>query len=145
MGLEQNDEAKALFEVALAQNGKLGRAREYLATYAMDENNTARVIELLEPVYREVQDRFQVLELLGRAYFREENYEKCIEILERAIVLRRAQPPMLNMLANALYREGNLGRAIELLQRSLAVDADQVGIQGLIDKVESERQTASRN
>ncbi len=145
VGLERNEEAKALFEVALAQNGKLGRAREYLATYAMDENNSARAIELLEPVYREVQDRFEVLELLGRAYFREENYTKCIELLERAIVLRRAQPPMLNMLANALYRGGNLGRAVLLLRRSLASDADQGGIQGFIDKIESERQTASRN
>ncbi len=145
LGLEQNDNAKALFEVALAQNGKLGRAREYLATYAMDAGDSARAVELLEPVYREVQDRFEVLELLGRAYFREKNYAKCIELLERAIVLRRAQPPILNMLANALYREGNLGRAIELLQRSIAADADQVGVEGLIDKIESERQTASRN
>jgi len=139
VGLEQHEKAIPLFEVALAENPKLGRAREYLAAYAMESGDTARVVQLLEPVYASVADRYEVLELLGRAYFRQEDYPKSIEVLEKAIIIRRPQPAMLNMLANAQYRNGNPTRAVELLQRSLSIDAEQVGIQGLIEKIESQR------
>ena len=142
--IESHQKARELLETAISKNSMLGPARESLANYEMRDGNTARVVELLAPVYSSVQDRYEVLELLGRAYFREGSYAASIEILEKAIILRRPLPPMLNMLANAQYREGNLERSVELLKQSFELDNGQEDLPPLIEKIIAERATTSK-
>ena len=138
VGLEQHDKAKELFASALAKNAQLGLAREYLARYAAEDGNHSRVVELLAPVYEQVQDRYEILTLLGPAHFRLENYPESIAILEKAVELRRPTPSLLNMLANAHYKEQNLDRSLDLLKRSLALEGEQDGLEELIGQIEAE-------
>lgn len=139
LALGRTEEARARFEAGLAQNPKLGPAREYLARFAMEEGDFGRVVELLAPLYEEVKDRYEVISLLGQAYFRLGRYAESAELLEKAVVLRRPPVSLLNMLANASYEAGNLERAIELLRRSLETDPDQSGIAELIERLEAEK------
>lgn len=138
MGMERFAEAKAQFERALAQNGKLGPAREKLARFALEEEDPARVVELLEPVYRQVRDRFEVVRPLGEAYFHQGSHEKAIEALETAIMLRRPDSQVLNILASSYYESGNLMKAQEVLQRSLGLDSDQPEVKQMLDKVNAD-------
>jgi tetratricopeptide (TPR) repeat protein len=137
--LQRKDEARALLEQALAANAKLGPAHERLAQMELEGGNHARVIELLEPLYREVKDRFEVLAPLGEAYFREQRFEEAAEVLERVVALRRPDPSVLNMLANAVYRLGNRERAQELLEKSLELDPNQKGVEEILGKIKAER------
>jgi Flp pilus assembly protein TadD len=105
----------------------------------LEGGNHARVIELLEPLYREVKDRFEVLAPLGEAYFREQRFEEAAEVLERVVALRRPDPSVLNMLANAVYRLGNSERAQELLEKSLELDPNQKGVEEILGKIKAER------
>jgi GWxTD domain-containing protein len=139
LALQRKDEARALLEQALAANAKLGPARERLAQMELEGGNHARVIELLEPLYREVKDRFEVLAPLGEAYFREQRFEEAAEVLERVVALRRPDPSVLNMLANAVYRLGNRERAQELLEKSLELDPNQKGVEEILGKIKAER------
>jgi len=131
-GLNQNDEAREHFETALKQNPKLGPAREHLASMLLDEGKTGRAIELLEPIYQAVPDRFEVIILLGEGYFQEKNYKKAAELLERAVTLRRPEPRWLNHLARSHYALGHLDRARELLTLSLSLKADQPEVKELM-------------
>ncbi len=145
LALDQNDEARKLFEDALAANPKLGPAREHLASMELAAGNAARVVELLEPVYAQVKDRFEVLALLGQAYFRENRYQDSVDLLEKAIALRRPRPDILNVLANANYRVGNLARAQELLEQSLSLDPNQDGVKEILGKVKAERAGSAKS
>jgi GWxTD domain-containing protein len=138
LSLDEIDRAKERFERALEQNPKLGLARERLAGLALGEGDYPKVVVLLEPVYAEVQDRYEVLAPLGEAYFRTGNDEKAVELLEKAIALRRPQTSLLNALATAQYRLGNLARALELLEQSIGIDANQPPVRELVEKLKAE-------
>jgi GWxTD domain-containing protein len=141
LSLERKEDARRLYEEALSANGKLGPARERLAQMELEAGNTARVVELLEPVYSQVKDRFELLAPLGQAYFHEERFAEAAEVLEKAITLRRPEPSILNLLANAVYRLGNLSRAQELLEQSLSLDGSQAGVKEILERIEAERKT----
>jgi GWxTD domain-containing protein len=138
LALEETDRAKESFERSLERNPKLGLARERLAGLAMSEGDYPKVVALLEPVYAEVRDRYEILAPLGEAYFRTGANEKAVELLEKAIVLRRPQPSLLNALANAQYRLGNLPRALQLLEQSIGIDPNQPQVKELIEKLKAE-------
>ena len=140
LALGEDVRARAHFEAAVDANRNLGPARENLARFEMADGNTASVIQLLAPVYEKVRNRFEVIALLGHAYAVEEQYANAAELLERAITLRRPEVPTLNMLANAQYQIGNYDRAIELLNQSLSMDADQEGVQQLLERVEADKE-----
>jgi tetratricopeptide (TPR) repeat protein len=141
LALGRKEDARRLFEEALVANGKLGPARERLARMELEAGNSARVVELLEPVYAQVKDRFEVLAPLGQAYFHEQKFTEAADCLEKALVLRRPEPSILNLLANTVYRLGNLARAQELLEQSLALDGSQAGVKEILEKIAAERKT----
>ena len=138
LGIEEKVRGRAMLEQALEANPSLGPARELLAGIELEEGNTARVVELLEPVYAHVQDRFGILSLLGNAYAKEGDYAKAVEVLEKAVELERPRPPLLNVLADAQYRTGNPARALELLERSLELDPGQPAVEELVTKLKAE-------
>ena len=144
MNLGKDDRARPLLEEAVSANPKLGRARELLAKLAIDEGDAARVVELLEPVYREVPDRFEVLVLLGEAYFHERDYALAAELLEKAITLRRVEPRVLNVLAITQYQLGGRDRAKELIERSLELDPEQENAKAFLSRLEAEAKTPPR-
>jgi GWxTD domain-containing protein len=145
LALERIDEAALLFREALTANPKLGAAREHLAAMELQAGNSAAVIQLLEPVYAEVKDRFEILAMLGQAYADAERYAEAVELLEKAILIRRPEPPVLNVLADANYRVGNLARAEELLEQSLALDSEQEAVRQVLEKLKAERARAPGN
>lgn len=142
LALEQPEAARAHFETAVADNAKLGPAREQLARFDMAAGDYARVVSLLEPVYAEVKDRVEVLRLLGQAYYHVGSYQQSAELLESAIVLARPEPQVLNVLAGAQYRLGDLSRSVELLKRSLELDPNQPEIEKLLTSVEAEQKAS---
>jgi tetratricopeptide (TPR) repeat protein len=139
--LARNEPAKARerFEQALQENPKLGLAREHLARLAAQEEDFERVVTLLEPVYAQVKDRYEVLAPLGEAYFRRGDFARAAELLEVALPLRRPTPSLLNALASSQYRLQNPGRALELFEQSLALDPAQQEVRGLVEKLRAER------
>jgi GWxTD domain-containing protein len=139
--LARNEPARARerFERALEENSKLGLAREHLARLALQEGDYERVVGLLEPVYAEVKDRYEILAPLGEAYFRRGDFAKAAELLEKALPLRRPQPSVLNALASSQYRLQNPARALELFEQSLALDPAQPEVRELMEKVKAER------
>jgi GWxTD domain-containing protein len=139
LALGREDDSRGLFEQAVSANGKLGPPRERLASMALAAGESARAIELLEPVYAQVKDRFEILSILGQAYFNEQRFREAVDVLERAIALKRPEPTVLNVLANANYRVGNLDRAQELLEQSLALDPNQETVREILSKLKAER------
>jgi tetratricopeptide (TPR) repeat protein len=131
--------ARARFEQALQENPKLGLAREHLARLAVREEDYERVVTLLEPVYAEVKDRYEVLAPLGEAYFRRGDFARAAELLEKALPLRRPTPSLLNALASSQYRLQNPARALELFEQSLASDPSQQEVRDLVEKLKRER------
>jgi GWxTD domain-containing protein len=139
LALDDTERAKELFERALEENPKLGVAREQRAQIASRERDHATVIALLEPIYAQVKDRYEVLAPLGEAYFRQGDFAKAVEALEAALPLRRPQPSLLNALASSQYRLLNSGRALELFEQSLALDPAQPEVRDLVEKLKAER------
>ncbi len=139
--LARNDPAKAAerFERALQENPKLGLAREHLARLALQAGDYERVVTLLEPVYAEVKDRYEILAPLGEAYFRRGDFARAAELLEKALPLRRPQPSLLNALASSQYRLQDAARAVELFEQSLALDPAQPEVRELVLKLKAER------
>jgi GWxTD domain-containing protein len=135
---DEPEKARERFEQALEKNPKLGPAREHLARLAMQEEDYQEVVSLLEPVYAEVKDRYEILAPLGEAYFRRGDFARAAELLEKALPLRRPQPALLNALASSQYRLQNPTRALELLEQSLALDPNQDEVRQLVEKVKSE-------
>jgi predicted negative regulator of RcsB-dependent stress response len=134
----ETEKARERFERALTENAKLGLAREQLARIAIQEGDYEKVLTLLEPVYAEVKDRYEVLAPLGEAYFRKGDFARAAELLEKALPLRRPQPSLLNALAGSQYRLQNPARALELLEQSLSLDPDQEDVRELVDKLKAE-------
>jgi GWxTD domain-containing protein len=139
LGLGERAKARHQFELALQQNPKLGVAREHLAQLALDDEDYPKVVSLLEPVYAQVKDRYEVVAPLGEAYFRQGALERAVETLERAVTLHRPQPSILNMLAEAQQKLGNTGRARELLEQSLALDPNQERAKELLESIKAGR------
>ena len=139
--LARNEPARARerFERALEENSKLGLAREHLARLALQEGDYDRVVGLLEPVYAEVKDRYEVLAPLGEAYFRRDDFARAAELLEKALPLRRPQPSLLNALASSHYRLQNPARALELFEQSFALEPAQPEVRELVEKLKAER------
>jgi tetratricopeptide (TPR) repeat protein len=132
-------QARKRFERALQENPKLGPAREQLARIAMAESDYEKVVSLLEPVYAQVKDRYEVLAPLGEAYFRKGDFAHAAEVLERALPLRRPQPSLLNALASSQYQLQNPARALELFEQSLALDSSQQEVKAIVEKLKAER------
>jgi GWxTD domain-containing protein len=143
MGLGGREEARSLFEEAIEKNPRLGVPREALAYLAVEDGNFDRVIELLQPVYAQIQDRFEVLALLGEAYVKKKDYARGAELLEKALSLRRLQPSLLNLLAVCHHHLGDRERALELLSLSLTEDPNQPAIRQLMDELERESSAAN--
>jgi len=139
--LARSEPAKARerFQRALEENSKLGLAREQLARLALQEGDYEGVVTLLEPVYAEVKDRYEILAPLGEAYFRRGDFARAAELLEKALPLRRPQPSLLNALASSQYRLQNPPRALELFEQSLALDPAQPEVRELVEKLKAER------
>lgn len=139
LALDDREKARHQFERALQQNPKLGVAREHLAQLALGAGDYQKVVDLLEPIYVEVKDRFEVVAPLGEAFFRQAAFERAVELLEKAVALRRPPPPLLNMLASAHQKLGNSSRARELLEQSLALDPNQVEAKELLRSLDPDR------
>ena len=138
MGISaRTDAARAFVESAVQRNPRLVPALELYAPFLLDEGASARVIELLSPVYAEVQDRFETLRLLGLAYHREGDAAKAIEVLEKAVAIRRPTPELLNALAEDHAKSGNRERALQLLERSLEEDADQPAVRARLEELKA--------
>ncbi len=138
LNLGEKEKAQERFEAALVANPRMGSARESLASLLLETDETARVVELLEPIYQQVSDRYEVLILLGEAYFKQENYSGASELLEKAGALRQLDTRLLNFLAISQFQQGNRERARELLEQSLSLQPDQPDVKELLDKLKSE-------
>lgn len=145
MALERKDEARPVAERAVAMAPRLGRARELLARLEIEAGNPARVVELLEPVYAHVQDRYGLLRVLGEAYFHLTRYEEAEDLLARAILLENPDTRSLNLLGLARFQVSDFEGAREVFQRSLALDAEQPQVEEALTRVtEAERGAQSR-
>jgi hypothetical protein len=140
LNLDEKEKARERFEASLKANPRMGSARESLASLLLETDETARVVELLEPIYQQVSDRYEVLVLLGEAYFKQENYSGASELLEKAGSLRQLDTRPLNFLAKSQYQQGNRERARELLERSLSREPDQPDVKELLEKLKSGEQ-----
>ena len=140
MGLDRQEEARPVLESALALAPRLGRARELLASIEMEAGRAERVVELLEPVYAEVQDRYDLLRVLGEAYFHQARYEEAEDLLGRAVLLEAPDARSLNLLGLARLQVSDFPGAREAFRRSLALDADQPEVEQALTRVdEAER------
>jgi GWxTD domain-containing protein len=138
LNLGEKGKARELFESAFTASPQMGAARESLASLLLEDDDVDRVIELLEPVYKKIPDRYEVLVLLGEAYFKQKNYRKASELFEKASTIRRLDTRLLNVLALSEYELGNSKRARELLEQSLALLPDQPQVKELLKKLKSE-------
>lgn len=140
MALERTEEARPVVEKAVAMAPRLGRARELLARLEIDAGNPAKVVDLLEPVYAEVQDRYDLLRVLGEAYFHLGRYEDAENLLARAILLENPDTRSLNLLGLARFQVSDFEGAREAFQRSLTLDAEQPQVEEALTRVtEAER------
>ena len=140
MALERKDEARPVVERAVAMAPRLGRARELLARLEVEAGNPSRVVELLEPVYEHVQDRYALLRVLGEAYFHLARYEEAEDLLARAILLENPDTQSLNLLGLARFQVSDFEGAREAFERSLALDAEQPQVEEALTRVtEAER------
>lgn len=135
--LEVPAKARALLEQAIRENSQLAPARELLAELLADSGEFERVIEVLEPLHRNAPDRFEVLSVLGEAYFERRDFAKAVELLERAHALGRLEPRRLNALGSAHAELGDGARALQILERSLALNPDQPAVKELVEKLKA--------
>ncbi len=135
--LDEKTKAKEKFELAIRENPQLGPARERLAGLLLEAGDIDSVFSVLEPLAQNAPDRFEVLSILGPAYFYRKEYAKSVEILEKAITSRRPPPQLLNVLALSYHELGNDGREREILERSLALDPQQTAVKELIEKLKA--------
>jgi GWxTD domain-containing protein len=137
--LRLGDPGKARIELerALKENPRLGPAREQLADLLLSSGQIDDVVSVLEPLVRTAPERFEVLAILGQAYFRKKQYTESIATLEKAITLKRPDPRLLNVLAQAYREIGNDARARELLEQSLSLNPDQSPVKELLEKLKA--------
>lgn len=143
MQLERPEEARPLVEAAVEQAPRLGRARELLARLELGEGRLERAVELLEPVYAEVQDRYDLLILLGEAYFRLSRYEDAEGLLSRAVGLASPDTHILNLLGLSRLQVSDFAGAREAFQRSLSLDEEQPQVKEALAQVEEAARAAS--
>jgi len=136
VALDRGPSARAVLEHAIAVAPRLGRARELLAELEAETGNHVRVIELLEPVYAEVPDRYEVLRVLGEAYFRLERYEDAETLLGRAVEVQNPDTDGLNMLGLARFQVSDFEGARQAFERSLSMDAEQPQVREALTRVE---------
>jgi hypothetical protein len=137
LNLDEKDKARERFEAALEVNPRMGSARESLASLLLEDGDSERVIELLEPIYRQVPNRYELLVLLGEAYYLQRNYSEAAELLEKAVKIRQLNTELLNSLAISQMELGNQERARELLEQSLSLEPDQREARKLLEKLKS--------
>lgn len=140
--LDQKEKARAELELAIRDNAQLGPARELLAGLLLESGDIDGVFSVLAPLAPGAQNapapaRFEVLSLLGQAYFQQKQYEKSTELLENAITLQRPEPRLLNILALAHHQLGNDARAREILERSLSLNPEQSPVKDLLEKLKT--------
>jgi GWxTD domain-containing protein len=138
LGLDRKDEARAVLSRAIAENPQLGPARELLANLLLESGEIDAVFTVLDPLVRNVPgwtERFEVVSVLGQAYFEKRDYAKSVELLEKAITLRRGDSRLLNALAFSHHELGNDARAVEILERSLLLDPNQAEMKELLDRI----------
>jgi len=135
--MDEKEKARAELELAIRANSQLGPARELLAGLLLDGGEIDGVFAVLEPLVQNAPDRFEVLAVLGQAYFHQKQYAKSIELLEKAITLRRPEPRLLNVLALAHHELGNDARATEILERSLSLNPEQLPVKDLLEKLKA--------
>jgi len=145
VALDRKPSARAVLEHAVAVAPRLGRARELLAGLEAESGSLARVVELLEPVYAEVPDRYQVLRVLGEAYFRMERFEDAEVLLGRAVEVQNPDTDGLNMLGLARYQVSDFAGAREAFERSLSMNAEQPQVREALDQVEAAERGSSGN
>ncbi|MFK7984738.1 MAG: tetratricopeptide repeat protein [Sandaracinaceae bacterium] len=89
-------EARPLYESAIADPGPAGRrARVRLATMAMESDESARAVELLEPTLPAANDDLSVVPILARAYLQEDRASDSARVLEAALAAREGAPELL--------------------------------------------------
>jgi Flp pilus assembly protein TadD len=135
--MDEKEKARAQLERAIRENPQLGPARELLAGLLLDVGEIDGVFAVLEPLVQNAPDRFEILSILGQAYFHQKQFAKSIELLEKAITLRRPEPQLLNVLALAHHELGNDARATEILERSLALNPEQPPVKDLLEKLKA--------
>jgi GWxTD domain-containing protein len=135
--MDEKEKARAQLGLAIRENPQLGPARELLAGLLLDGGEIDGVFAVLEPLVQNAPDRFEILSILGQAYFHQKQYAKSIEILEKAITLRRPEPQLLNVLALAHHELGNDARAKEILERSLSLNPEQLPVKDLLEKLKA--------
>lgn len=141
MQLERKEEARPVLESAIALAPRLGRARELLARLEIEAGRADRVVELLEPVHAEVQDRYDLLRVLGEAYFHLARYEDAEDLLGRAIQLENPDTRSLNLLGLARYQVSDFAGAREAFHRSLALDSEQPEVEQALTRVDEAERT----
>jgi GWxTD domain-containing protein len=135
--MDEKEKARARLELAIRENPQLGPARELLAGLLLESGEIDDVFAVLEPLVQNAPDRFEVLSILGQAYFLQKQYPKSVELLEKAITLRRPEPRLLNVLAMAHHELGNDARAKEILERSLSLNPEQTPVKELLEKLKA--------
>jgi GWxTD domain-containing protein len=135
--MEEKAKARTELERALGENPRLGPAREQLAGLLLEAGEVDEALSMLEPLVRNAPERFEVLAVLGQAYFEKKQYAESIAALEKAISLKRSDPRLLNVLAQAYHETGNDARAREMLERSLSLNPDQVPVKELLEKLKA--------
>lgn len=141
--LERPEEARPFIEAAVEQAPRLGRARELLARLELGDGRLERAVELLEPVYVEVQDRYDLLILLGEAYFRLSRYEDAEGLLSHAVGLASPDTHILNLLGLSRLQVSDFAGAREAFQRSLSLDEEQPQVKEALAQVEEAARAAS--
>jgi Flp pilus assembly protein TadD len=122
-------------------NPRFGPPREALSKLLLEDGENGSVIGLLAPIYEAYPDRFEILALLGEAYFQQQNFSRTNELLEKAITIEQPDSRVLNLLAVSRYETGNLERARQLLERSLSLNPDQPRAKELLEKITSRNKT----
>jgi GWxTD domain-containing protein len=135
--IEARDEARERLELAIRENPQLGPAREALAGLLLESGDIEGTIAVLTPLVQIAPERFEVIAVLGQAYFHQKQYAKSIELLEKAITLKRPEPRLLNILALSYHELGNDARAAEILEQSLSLDPEQVPVKELLGKLKA--------
>lgn len=132
------EQARALFESALADNPNLGRARLFLSRFALDEGRPRDAVRLLEPALAQAPEDVEVLRALGDAHRESGGAGRAAELYERSLSLRAPDPALLNALGWSLASAGDPERAVEYLEQSLRLAPDQPEIRELLVALRAE-------
>lgn len=135
--MDEKEKGRVELERALRENPRLGPAREQLAGLHLEAGEVDEVFSVLEPLVRNAPERFEVLAILGQAYFQKKQYAESIAAIEKAITLKRPDPRLLNLLAQAYHEMGDDARAREMLERSLSLNPDQSPVKELLERLKA--------